>query len=113
MIETIIIDYLIDQGIANGHVYAETPVNPPAEYVLVHRTRGDINNRIRSYGVYTESRSKTSKATAAGLHETVISAMEEIRDHTSLMRCDLETEYDAAMTSTKEYRYQALWGITE
>lgn len=113
MIETVIIDYLVGLGIAAGHVYAETPVNPPAEYVVISRTRGAKTNQIRSYGIYTESRSKTSKETAAVLHEAVLSAMEEIRDHTSLMRCDLETEYDAAMTSTKEYRYQALWGITE
>ena len=113
MIESIIINYLINQGVANGKVYAETPVDPPAEYVLVSRTRGNIYNRVRSYGIYTESRSRTSKETAATLHETVISAMDEIRDHTSLMRCELETDYDAAMTSSKEYRYQALWGITE
>lgn len=113
MIEPIILNYLSDKGIAGGHVYAETPVDPPAEYVVISRTRGSENNQIRSYGVYTEARAKDSKLAAATLHEAVIAAMKQIRDYTSLMRCDLETEYDAAMTSTKEYRYQALWAITE
>ena len=81
MIEQTIIDYLVTKGIAGGKVYAETPVKPPATYVIVS--------------------------------QAVIAAMLEIRDNTTLMRCNLETEYDAAMTSSKEYRYQALWGVTE
>ena len=113
MIEQTIIDYLVTKGIARGKVYAETPVKPPATYVIVSRARGGITDHIRSYGIYTESRSKTDKVTAATLHEAVIAAMLEIRDNTTLMRCNLETEYDAAMTSSKEYRYQALWGVTE
>lgn len=113
MIETVVINYLIGLGIANGHVYAETPVDPDDEYVVVSRTRGSITDKIRSYGIYTESRAKASKADAAELHEAVIAAMQNICDTTTLMRCKLETDYDAAMTSTKEYRYQALWGITE
>lgn len=113
MIEKTVIDYLIAKGIAGGKVYAETPVNPPASYVVVSRARGGITDQIRSYGIYTESRAKADKVTAATLHEQVITAMLNIRNETELMRCKLETEYDAAMTASKEYRFQALWAITE
>lgn len=111
-IEEIVIRYLTGKGIAGGHVYAEVPETPPASYVLIQRSSGSISNQIRQLGLYTESRSRRSKLEAAQLHEEVIAAMRIIRDFTPLFRCDLNAEYDAAQTQTKEYRYQALWEIT-
>ena len=113
MIEETVINYLIAQGIADGAVYAEVPLKDiPDHYVLIQRSSGSITDYIRQIGLYTEARSRISKLDAAQLHEDVISAMQEIRDHTELFRCKLNAEYDAALTSTKEYRYQALWDIT-
>lgn len=113
MIEETVINYLISQGIAEGAVYAEVPLKDiPDRYVLVQRSSGSITDYIRQFGIYTEARSRISKLDAAQLHESVISTMMEIRDHTDLFRCNLNADYDAALTSTKEYRYQALWNIT-
>ncbi len=112
MIEEIVIRYLAGKGIAGGNVYAEVPLNPPVAYVLIQRSSGTITNQLRHLGLYTESRCRRSKLEAARLHEDVIAAMRNIRDETELFRCDLNAEYDAAMTQTKEYRYQALWEIT-
>ena len=112
-IEEIVIGYLTSKGIADGAVYAEVPANDiPDNYVLIQRSSGSINNHIRQLGLYTEARSRNSKVDAARLHEDVIAVMQSIRDETPLFRCDLNADYDAAQTSTKEYRYQALWEIT-
>ena len=109
-IEQIAIDYLLASGFTE--VYAEVPLDPSDKYVLVYRSSGNYLNEIRHMGLYTEVRCRTSKLEAAELHESVIAAMRTMRDSTPLFRCGLVSEYDAAMTSTKEYRFQALWEIT-
>lgn len=109
MIEEIVINYLTERGF---DVYAEVPVNPSRSYVVIQRSSGNYTNQIRHIGMYTESRSRNSKLEAARIHEAVIEAMRDIRNHTEIFRCELNADYDAAMTSTKEYRYQALWDIT-
>lgn len=109
MIEEIVINYLLERGF---EVYAEVPVNPSRLYVVIQRTSGSYTDQLRHIGLYTESRCRDSKLEAARLHEAVIEAMRDIRNHTELFRCELNADYDAALTSSKEYRFQALWDIT-
>lgn len=115
MIEATIISYLIDAAIPGigSHIYAETPAeNIPENYVLIRRTGGSMADYIRQYNIYTETVGK-DRLTTLQNHEAVIAAMLEIRDHTELMACRLNSDYDATTTRTKDYRYQALWQITE
>lgn len=115
MIEATIIQYLTAQDLPGigAHIYGETPAeNIPENYVLIRRTGGSMANYIRQYNIYTETVGK-DRLTTLQNHEAVVSAMLAIRDHTDIMSCRLNSDYDATNTRTKEYRYQALWQITE
>ena len=114
IIEKLVIDYLISQNIEGigSHIYAETPVDVPDDYVLVQRAGGSERDYIRQHTVYTEVISRKSKLAAATNHEAVVEAMLMMRDHTDVYRCVLNSDYDATDTARKEYRYQALWQIT-
>lgn len=113
-IEALIIQYLTGKNLTGiaGNVYAETPVNPPDDYVLIQRTGGASENQIRSYNIYTETVSRKDKLTAATLHEEVVEAMLQMPDTADVYRCRLNSDYDATRADRKEYRYQALWEIT-
>lgn len=114
IIEALIIKYLIDENIdgIGDHVYAETPVDLPDNYVLVSRTGGGIANYIRDFTVYTETVSRTDKLTAAQNHDAVVEAMLRMPDTENVYRCRLNSDYDATRPEMKDYRYQALWQIT-
>lgn len=115
MIEKTIIQYLTTAQIPGigSHVYAETPAeNIPDNYVLIKRTGGSMADYIRTYNVYTETVGKDQLTTLRN-HEAVIAAMLAIRDHTEIMACRLNSDYNATTTRTKDYRFQALWQITE
>ncbi len=113
-IEELIINYLIGKDLAGigRHVYAETPVNPPDNYVLIRRTGGGISNYVRDYRVYTETISKNDKLTAATNHDAVIEAMQRMPDTENVFRCRLNSDYDSTRSDKKDYRFQALWLIT-
>lgn len=111
MIEKTIIDYLIAQNIpgVGQNVFAEDPETPPERYITVRRAGGSITNMIRGANIVTEAVSRISLLDAAEIHEAVIAALQEIRDHTELYSCRLNSDYNATRTNTKEYAYQALW----
>lgn len=113
-IEALVIAYLKGKnlnGIGNN-VYAETPVDPPNEYVLIQRAGGGAADYIRDHRIITETISRTDKLTSATLHEEVIAAMLEMPDTENVYRCRLNSDYEATRADRKEYRYQALWEIT-
>lgn len=115
VIEAVIIDYLKGKNIRGigTNVYAETPVDPPINYVLIRRSGGNMTDWIRDFTVYTETISRDSKLTAATNHEAVVQAMLTMRDEVeAVFRCDLNSDYDATLTTDKSYRFQALWQIT-
>lgn len=113
-IEKLVINYLIGESLYGilDHVYAETPVNPPENYVLIQRTGGGVTNRIREHNIITETISRKSKETAMGLHEEVVEAMLRMADTADVYRCRLNSDYESTRADRKEYRYQALWEIT-
>lgn len=110
VIEKLVIDYLKTRNLG-ANVYAETPADPEDFYILVRRSGGSQADYIRNYTVYTEVFGK-DKFQTAQIHEAVIEAMLEMRDHTEVFRCNLNSDYDATLPSMKAYRYQALWQIT-
>ena len=113
-IEELTIAYLTAANLPGigGHVYAETPVDPPNEYVLIQRTGGGSADYIRQHTIITETISRTDKLTAATLHEEVVEAMLRMADTADVYRCRLNSDYDATRADRKEYKYQALWEIT-
>ena len=109
MIEAIIRDYLL--SVLSVPVYIDVPVNPPAKRVVIERTGGGKENQVRNAMVAVQSYGAT-KAEAAHLHEDVLSKLPGIATGDVVSACDVNAEYDYTDTTTKQYRYQAVFDIT-
>lgn len=107
-IEQIAIGYLATQF--NIPVVAEVPENEPAEYIVVEKTGGGIVNRIRNATLAIKSVS-TSLLDAAELNDAVVAAMQEIVTLDTVMKCELNSDYNYTDTRTKRYRYQAVFDL--
>lgn len=108
MIEKAICDYLSEK--LGCSVLPEKPSRPFGRMVFVERTSGRgrfIKETTIAIQSYEESMYK-----AAELNDAVISAMETIAEEViNITRCDLNSNYNFTDTSTKEYRYQAVFDV--
>lgn len=108
MIEKAICDYLSEK--LDCSVLPEKPSRPFGRMVFVERTGGrgrfikETTIAIQSY--------EDSMYKAAELNDAVIVAMKTIAEEvTNITRCDLNSNYNFTDTSTKEYRYQAVFDV--
>jgi hypothetical protein len=110
MIEEIIIDYLGDQQTLP--VYAELPVNPPAEYIVLQRTGGAEENLIREATVAVQAVTKESRFRAAHLAEALRTTMLGIVARKEISHCSVNAgPYDFTDSTTKAYRYQTVYTL--
>lgn len=109
MIETLIKDYLtkkLDVG-----VYLFKPSKKPTSFVLIEKTGSGQKGRglyeatlaIQSYG--------SSMYQAAKLNEKVKVAMQDIVNLSDVSKVTLNSDYNYTDTSTKQYRYQAVFDL--
>lgn len=82
----------------------------PPGYVVIERTGGGKSEHIRSAMIAVQSYGD-SKLAAATLHEQVLAELPKIADGKTVSACDLNAEYDYTDTTTKQYRYQAVFDI--
>lgn len=106
MIEKTVLDYLSDNLEVN--VYMEVPEETPTSFVTIERVGSDRSNKIDSVTLAIKSHSDTLLHTAE-LNEAVKSAMYGITELNSISSCKLDRDYNFTDTSTKRYRYQALF----
>lgn len=111
MIEITVIDYLRSAGLSVQDVYAEKPLDPPNEYVLVEKTGSSRTDHIDRAMIAVQSISGTSLLRAAQINEEVKASMEEIIQLDEIFSCSLNSDYNYTNTRTKEYRYQAVFNI--
>ena len=113
MIEVIICNYLSEK--LGCRVLPERPSRPFGRMVFVERTSGRgryIKETTIAIQSYEESMYK-----AAELNDAVIAAMETIAEDTSeevnetITGCELNSNYNYTDTTTKEYRYQAVFTV--
>lgn len=110
MIEDVIIEYL-EAGQALP-VYAELPVNPPAEYILLQRTGGAEENLIREATVAMQTVTRTSRHRAAQLAEALRTTMLGIVSRREIFHCSVNAgPYDFTDSATKAYRYQTVYTL--
>lgn len=114
MIEAIVLNYLIGcdfDGIRNN-VFAEVPVNPPTEYIVIEKTAGGEDNKIHSAMIAIQSYSKTSLLTAAQINQAVVDAMEVMAETVAeIYSSKLNSDYNFTDPETREYRYQAVFNL--
>ena len=109
MIETIVLEYL-NQAL-DVPAYMERPERPPEQYVLLERTSGSQRNNICSATLAMQSIAPTLYQ-AARLNEIVKAAMEQATILPTISRAKLNTDYNFTDTTTREYRYQAVYDLT-
>ena len=109
MIEKTILDYLNDN--LNVSVYMEVPDDPPANFIVIERIGSSRVDLLNSASFAIQSYSDTLYKTVE-LNEAVKDAMMRIKELDNISSCTLDRDYNFTDTSTKRYRYQALFIIT-
>lgn len=114
MIEITVRDYLIKK--LSVPVLFEKPTGAE-EYVLIERTGGNRNDYINRATFAVQSYSDTMQ-NAARLNEEVKDALigngfttHGIIESEDISKCELISDYNFTDTTTKEYRYQAVYNI--
>ena len=108
MIELIILNHLKD-GL-DVPVFMEKPTNAPSEYVLFEKTGGGRNETMPSATFAFQSYS-TSLFKAAVLNEAVKNEVDHLILLDEIRGVTLNTDYNFTDTTTKQYRYQAVYDI--
>lgn len=108
MIVTDLIEYLGDTlGI---YVGMEAPEDTSG-YVLIDQTASSRRNHIVTTTIAIQSYGETLYE-AYTLNESVKTAMDDFLDTEGITRVSLETDYNYTDTTTKQYRWQAVYQIT-
>ena len=110
MIEVTILNYL-NENLENITAYMERPANPPKSYVLIEKTGGGEENHIHHSTIAVKSIAE-SMYKAALLNEEVKDLMSSAISLDDIARVELNSDYNFTDTSTKQYRYQAVFDIT-
>lgn len=109
VIEKTILDYLTDA--LSVPVYMEEPTPLETDYVILEKTGSSDINKIPSATIAIQSYGG-SLLDAATLNETVKAVMENIITLDSISAVRLNSDYNFTDTTTKRYRYQAIYVIT-
>lgn len=112
MIETTILNYLKSK--LTVPVYMEKPTNLD-EFVLIEKTGSSQSDHIKRATFAIQSWSN-SLYNAAKLNDDVMLALlgdgtsgYGIVENSAINRCDLNSDYNFSDTTTKSYRYQAVY----
>ena len=108
MIETIVLDYL--SSVLPEPCSLEVPERPPARFVVLEKTGSSRENYINTASFAVQSYGP-SLFEAAELNERVKAAMDDLIQLPDIISSDLDSDYNFTDTSTKRYRYQAVYDI--
>lgn len=108
MIETIVLDHL--SSVLPEPCSLEVPERPPARFVVLEKTGSSRENYINTASFAVQSYGP-SLFEAAELNERVKAAMDELIQLPDIISSDLDSDYNFTDTSTKRYRYQAVYDI--
>lgn len=108
-IETRVISYLSENF--QIPVSAEVPEEKPTRFLTIERTGRAVIEHIKQANIAVQSWSSISLADAANLCDQVEAVMDDFILDNSIVKCTLENSYNFTDTSTKTYRYQAVFNI--
>lgn len=91
-------------------VKLELPNNPPSKIVIIEKTSGGEENHIKSAMLAIQSYGDRM-LDAITLNERVKDAMNMIVALNEVCKCKLNSDYNYTDTTTKKYRYQAVFDI--
>jgi len=108
MIEVIILEHLKTK--LSVPVHLEKPKSPPSEYVLFEKTGSNKSNHLLASTFVFQSYSNSMYG-AAALNEEVKKAVDSLIELDEIASVKLNTDYNFTDTTTKKYRYQAVYDI--
>ena len=108
MIETVLKQYL-DGNLAVPSFF-ETPEPDQGSYVLIERTGGAMRNHLAT-GTFAFQSYASSMLEAAQLNEQVKAAVADAIELPEVASVRLNSDYNFTDTTTKKYRYQAVFDI--
>ena len=108
MIEQTLIDYLSSKLDVN--VYMEVPENMPETFVVIEKTGGGMENHIFE-STFAIQAYAMSLYDAACLNEEIKGYMLYGTTPADICSIRLNSDYNYTDTSTKRYRYQAVYDI--
>lgn len=109
MIEKIVLDYL--SGALSVPAYMEVPESQPETFVVVEKTGSSRGNRVNHATLAVQSYA-TTLYKAAELNEQVKKAMDSLTGLPQVGSSKLNSDYNFTDTTTKKYRYQAVFDLT-
>lgn len=109
MIEKTILDYLKTK--LTVPVYMEEPVDAPGSFVLIEKTGSGRENYIQASTFAFQSYAE-SLYEAALLNETLKNVIDSLIVLDDIGQVRLNSDYNFTDTTTKRYRYQAVYDIT-
>lgn len=113
MIEALVITYLgtaLTEGGTSVPVSGDVPLDMPERFVTVEKTGSHEVNHVKTATLAVQSWAG-SRADAAALNELVKEKMAEILTEDSISSCRCDSDYNYTDTSTKRFRYQAVFSI--
>ncbi len=108
MIEVIILNHLKFK--LSIPIHLEKPETAPPEYVLFEKIGSDRSNHLLASTFAFQSYSDTMYG-AAALNEEVKKAVDSLIELNEIASVKLNTDYNFTDTTTKKYRYQAVYDI--
>lgn len=108
MIELIILNHL-DKHLTVP-TFTEKPSNAPKRYVVIDKTGSAKVNHLPSATIALQSYAE-SKYEAAILNNELKNAVEQMVNLDEIRGLTLNGDYNFTDTTTKEYRYQAVYDI--
>lgn len=108
MIEITVLNYLKNN--LSVPAYVEKPTNKPKRYVVLDKIGSSKENHLLSSTIAFQSYAE-SKYEAARLNEEVKEIVENMIELDEIAGVSLNSDYNFTDTTTKEYRYQAVYEI--
>lgn len=111
MIETVLYNH-IKTELASRNLsispYFEVPANPPGKFIIIERTGGRADDHLLRSTFAFRSYAPTL-AEAAALDEIVVDIVNKSVQQKEITQAKLNSHYNYTDTSTKKYRYQAVF----
>lgn len=111
MIEKVILDYMHSRGF---RAYMEIPKDTPSHlypFLVIEKTGASRQNRITTSTLAFQSYAE-SLYEAAAFNEQVKAAVEDSVMCREITRAAFQNDYNFTDTTTKRYRYQAVYDIS-
>lgn len=109
IIEKIILNHL--NSVMAIPYYMEEPINKPDEYGLIEKTGSTEITKLACSSTFAIQTYAQSLEDAAERNQEMIEAMDSLINHDEVCHCELNSDYNFTDTTTKRYRYQAVFDV--